>query len=400
MFPEIKMVSVKHWARRGAVGLRSGYRNARSSFSGHLAAYLGSKTHSTLGSGRSYTRTMTKKEDPDDSGEVHSGISGANIRLSLGHPYSKKVLGSATVRLHEITQFFATSSLGKQRVEDLMFANTVSQALVGNLEGAAGTLNQLDGSVGLIDMNPNQSTTGSAYFVPAVVPTTDKIYLSNVAITVDVSNLSSGSAVLDLYFLTPNQHTNLKPTEAWSAELIGMRNGKNVYSEPAANSISTAPGYEVPQFPGAKPLQDFRKHWKILKVHNVLMGPATTEQINVNVNTNYMIDRAKITMLQNFADPNSAVTTGNITNNFLRYGTIAVMAVWRGQPVVADGSADYASYAPIQLAFVMTKKYTLKMVAGNASRLEATIGNAQLPVIGTAKVVNAADASATVVVAV
>jgi len=340
---------------------------------------------------RSYSRTKTKNQkDPDDTAEVHSGISGANLRYSLGRAYSKQCFGAAQV-LVENSQFFGVNQIGKQRCADIWVANSSAQCLVGDTEVAGGDVNYGEGSVGLLDMQPNGGQTGGTYFTADVQPNHDKIFVSNVSYIMDISNLSSLSAIVDIYFVQCVQNTNRSPFQAFSDELLTLNGNKAASVYPGTGTISGQAGALDVSFVGARPGKVFKESWKILGVHNILMGGSTAEHLVVNINTNYMVDRAKIYAANAMVADDKVPIATDITRNYLQGGTIACMAIWRGQSVISDSFGDFATWGQAQLSFTMMKKTTLKLVEASAGRIGTAIGFSGVTTGGTLKFVNTDD---------
>jgi len=363
------------------------------------AAVLSTLMRKAKRSRRVHSRTKTKtQKDPDDTAEVHSGISGANLRYSLGRAYSKQCFGTSMV-LIENSQFFGVNQIGKQRCADIWVANTANQCLLGDAESVAGDTLYGEGAVGLLDMQPNSGQTGGSYFQPDPVPNHDRIFVSNVSFIMDISNLSSASCILDIYFLQCLQNTNKSPFQTFSDELLTLNGNKAANTYPPAGSITCQAGALDVSFVGARPGKIFKQTWKILGVHNILMGGSTAEHLVVNINTNYMVDRSKILNANNLAADDKTIIQAEISRNYLQGGTIACMAIWRGQSVIADFAADYATWAQTQLAFSMMKKTTLRPVEASAGRIGVAIGHSGLPTAGPLKFVNTEDAAVAPVIA-
>lgn len=342
---------------------------------------------------RKHTHTGTNKKDEDgDSNDQHSSVLKRSLRLSLGHKFNKHCRDSESLRYLETTYFVNTSVTGKQYVGEVCFANTVSQIMIGEAEGSAAAITNIQGGVGLMELNPNQKPTGSSYLVAAnSFIRNDMLFNSNLCIDLDITNCSTASCILDLYFVTPNTHTNLLPSESWTNAILSAKNGQTVMTQPTVGVNTAQVGYPLITTAGMTPPPNFNKAWKILKKLSVALGGGSCESIHSNINTNYMLDTAKISMLQNLTNPDTAVTNANITNNFLRHGTVAVMAVWRGQVGINDSAADYPTYSPVQIGMVVRKKYTFKMVSGNQSRQDGSTAYAQVAVTGTPKIFDIQD---------
>jgi len=329
--------------------------------------------------------------DQNNNNDIHSGVVKYHANVSMGRKFSKKCIHSAPLRYTEITQIYQLGVISKQTVLDLTSAATVHQMAVG---GDTNPTN-VRGSVSLLGLNPYQTNTGGDFNNSTVAPRNDALFLSNIHFAIDMTNSSSAGAIVDLYFVTPKENGNLVPSQVWTNELVENRLGNSIVSYPEANTTISTFGYPDINFPGLKPHEAFKKWFKILKVHSLTLAGGASEVCSVNVNTNYMIDMTKLIQAQNFT--NADTTLAAFTNNFIKGCTIHVMAVWRGQAVPVDNTSDYAGYAPIEMSFVMKKQYTLKMVAGNASRLGIALASHHAATAGTAKIVTATDVAAAVV---
>jgi len=394
------MVSVRHWARRGARVLRKGLRKYGSDMVASFGTAVGSKYGYGYGSS---TGTRTKSQSMLVDKEGHSEVATKSLRSTLGHPFNKKCIGSAVLRYGEITQWFGTTSLGTQNAEVVCSAATASQMLVGESETGAVAPTIQQGGLGLIDINPNRTMAGSQFFSTQFNPRDDQLFISNLMLIIDITNLSSAGAIVDLYMVTPTAHTNLLPTQAWSLGLAQDAHGQGFAGAPAVNTVAAQVGNPLINSPLVTPetCNHFKKLYKTIGKYSFSLGGGATETIHWNVNMNYMIDVARITQAQNLTTA-STITNANITNGNMRHGTVHLMAVYRGTPALNPGvtaagppiltAVPLACYAPVKLAMVFQKKYTLKMVAGNSARLAVQSAGQFAPInTGTAKIIDADD---------
>lgn len=394
------MVSVRHWARRGARVLRKGFQKYGSDIAASFGTAYSNKFNYGYGSSTG-TRTKSKSILVDKEG--HSEVATKSLRSTLGHPFNKKCIGSAVLRYSELTQWFGTTSLGTQNVEVVCSGATVSQMLVGESETGAVAPSTQQGGLGLIDINPNRTMAGSQFFSTQFNPRDDQLFISNLMIVIDVTNLSSAGAIVDLYMVTPTSHTNLLPTQAWSLGLAQDAHGQGIAGAPAVNSVAAQVGVPLINSPLVTPetCNHFKKAYRTIGKYSFSLGGGATETIHWNVNMNYMIDVARITQAQNLTTA-ATITNGNITNGNMRHGTVHIMAVYRGTPALNPGvgsagppvvpAVPFAAYAPVKLAMLFQKKYTLKMVAGNSARLAVQSAGQFAPInTGSAKIIDADD---------
>ena len=393
------MVTVKHWARRGARVLKKGYEKYGRTLSSAAASALGSRYNT--GSSRTYTRTRTKSSILVDK-EGHSEVASKNIRSTLGHPFNKKCLGSAVLRYSELTQWFGLTSLGTQNVEVVCSGATVSQMLVGESETGAVAPGVQQGGLGLIDINPNRTMAGSQFFTTQFNPRDDQLFISNLMFVIDITNLSSCGAIVDLYMVTPSSHTNLLPTQVWQLGLAQDAHGQGTAGAPLTNTVAAQVGTPLINSPLVTPetCNHFKKAYRTIGKYSFSLGGGATETIHWNVNMNYLIDVARITAAQNLTTA-ATITNANITNGNMRAGTVHLMAVYRGTAALNPGTTaspvPFAAYAPVKLAMMFQKKYTLKMVAGNSARLAVQSVGQFAPInTGTAKIIDSEDLPAVV----
>jgi len=393
------MVSVKHWARRGARALKKGWRKYGSDIAASFGTAVGSKYGYGYGSSTG-TRTRSRSMLVDKEG--HSEVAQKNLRSTLGHPFNKKCLGSALLRYSELTQWFGQTQIGTQNAEIVMSAATVSQMLVGESETAAVAPTIQQGGLGLIDINPNRTMAGSQFFSTQFNPRDDQLFISNLMCVIDITNLSSAGAIVDLYMVTPEANTNLLPTQVWQLGLAQDAHGQGTAGAPVTNSIAAQVGTPLINSPMVTPdtCNHFKKLYRTIGKYSFSLGGGATETIHWNVNMNYMIDVAKITSAQNLATP-ATITNANIFNGNMRHGTVHLMAVYRGTAALNPGTTaspvPFAAYAPVKLAMMFQKKYTLKMVAGNSARLAVQSVGQFAPInTGTAKIIDSDDINALV----
>lgn len=390
------MVSVKHWARRG---MRHVAKRAKSYASSALAGYLGHSTGSMFSNPTSGSRTLTRNRAfQNDTSEMHSEISSKYLSSTLGHPYNKRCMGSALLRYGEVVQFLGETPTGVQNVETILTFASVSQMVVGESEGVTVAPTSIQGGLGLMDINPSARNSGSNYITAAQIPRNDQLFLSNVKLIIDFANLSTAGLLLDLYLVTPKVNTNLTPSQVWQNGLDSDAMGQSLAAAPVAGVVASAVGTPLIASPVLTPetCNHFKKHYQIIGKYSTNLAGGSTETVNWNVNTNYTMDLNKIKNAQNFTSTGTVVTNANITNNFLRKGTCHVMAVYRGAACLnlsaAEAGVPFMTYSKVKLGFVMQKKYTMKMIAGNASRLAVQSVGQFIPIgTGINKIIDVLD---------
>lgn len=364
-----------HWSRRNS--------NAAAGLVGHL---LGRKIGQRMRfkSGGSSTRTLVNEGSGDDQTTgVHSGFATLTKRISLGHPWNKRCVGSAKIQLTEVTQTVIKDTSGIQIPGVVAACNTTKQAMVSSAAaGSAATVAYDQGSVRLFDLNQNRASTGSAWWTANPTPRQDQLFVGNVVMQTDIRNFSSVGVIVDLYYCTPNQNTNQDPLVVWNTVLRAASDSvKPLNGYPPAGSTGGFAGAAQYTMPGLRPSQiaGFRQTWKILHTHHMCLGASASESITMNINTNYLLDYKKILSANGQTDQNFTFTNANVTSNFLRHGSVVVFAVQRGEIILDTTTSAVATYAGTDVGYVTSKRYCLKMLAGNGARLDSQVVDSNIP---------------------
>lgn len=364
------MTRHQHWSQRaGRLGLST------------IGTFLGQKYRTRSRGPGSKTLTNSNNQDDNTTG-VHSGFATLTKRISLGHPFNKRCIGSAKLQLSEANSVVLGDIAGIQFTGVVAACNTTKQIMVSTAAGAAATVAYDQGSVRLFDLNPNRAITGSNYWGLNTQPRQDQLFVSNVVMQTDVRNFSSTGVLVDLYYCTPNQHTNLTPPQVWLSCLQAATDGvkpQNLF--PAAGLTAGVAGYPSTFFPGVRPnqVQGFRETWKVLHTHHMCLGPSSSESITMNINTNYLLDYKKIVAANGQTDAAFGFTNANVTTNFLRHGSVVIMAVLRGEMVKDMTTGEIPTYSQTDVGFITSKRYALKMLSGNAARIDAQLADSSVP---------------------
>lgn len=150
----------------------------------------------------------------------------------------------------------------------------------------------------LFDLNPYQNFSGGGVYTAGVTPPDDRLCMDKVRYKFEIANMSSASAHVECYILTPKVNCQASPLGLWLLGLQSQAGGL-----PAATQMTAAagysPGYLSPYYLDERPdyVPEFYKTFKILaKEHYDLAGGANVVQTfefeygGKNIDKHYLID--------------------------------------------------------------------------------------------------------------
>lgn len=338
---------------------------------------------------KSNTKTKTKTKNKYTKGNVtdHTGVSGVADRIVVNAKRHKNVSGPA-LKYFESNNFVLNGGPGKQTVSDSIALGTITQWITSSGIG----FQNFQSFFAYFNLNPYRNATNSITGVSA--PTTDRLVMETVKYDMEITNFSTASAQMEIYYLRAKRDLKVGPTQEWNYSLISEGQGYGVTANTGANPGTHAAetgGVMNREFPGQDPRQCsyFNKNWAVLRKRTVLFAGGATEVVKANIIMN------QLGMQENFAELSAQVLT-------YPKGCFHVMLVTRGQ-VVADVSAastNTATFSTNQFGVIFTKNFRFRTVDGNAARLNFTYGVNDVPqftTLANQKQVTSTDTAASVV---
>lgn len=332
---------------------------------------------------RHHRRHVERRESHGSNTNVsHSGITTDVIRISgrSSKKHKKKLLGSWRYLINYNS--FWTSTAGLQYVGFMGSIGTKSQMFVNSGVG----YNVYQSAIGLADLNPYKENTGSITIPSVVSPNNDNFMLRSAAVKIEISNMSTVGAILDIYVVTPKVANSNDPVTIWQSTYDGFG---------IASAVPPTPGYAVGptsgsmniNIPGVLPKDSspFNKAFKIVAVKSVKLAGEATELIDFDIMLDKMISRSKL----------------YATNNEYFAGqTHFFMGVLRGA-IVSDNTV--ATHYPVpgsaKIGFNTTVRYVATAVKNNAARLNVALITDTIPAGATTAnqgTLNEVDAPTTV----
>jgi len=312
---------------------------------------------------KSNTKTKTKKLKTPDANDGHSAISSHRKLIIINTKTPKHDKGRWQ---YNITyQGILNGGAGQQGVNHF---NGI--ALNNQISISSGpTYNIFQTANALQQMNPYLVNTGST-LLSSRVPRTDKFILKSVEYDLEFTNLTSGSATVEVYFITPKHPMNDDPMQSWNACNAEAGAGLSTQTFPIPGSTSAASGAQQFNNPHTDPFENkpFRRLWKLLSKTVFQMGPAAVETFKTNIIYNKVInmdviDKELIDGL--FAHPNLG---------------IYVLCIQRGQPVVEKVlTSNLMTYASTQIGFISRIRYDMYPISGNAGRVDVQVSHSNVP---------------------
>lgn len=314
-----------------------------------------------LAVGREFTKQkMYEKKEKIHGDDIHSGLNSDSIYFKL-KPYPRNVIPTK-IYLNENYALRLNSSEGKQGTLHLCAFGTPRQFYLMD----AGGVSDWDYSVPAIQLNPNQSSTGGAYFSLRLQPSSEKISLHRMALEFQITNFSSAGAYIDIYvcqakcnipsqtpglvgaFTTWSQCANSE--ETYGSTLQAFPTTAYATGATVGNSFYQQLGNKPTMYPG------FNELWKVLKVHKVVLAGGAEQFLNLNFECNLNFDlRKAIALSSNTQTDSSSTWLLSSTKYSVMKGGISIFAVARGSGVV-DTIANNLSTSICDVGFVITRK--------------------------------------------
>lgn len=293
---------------------------------------------------------------------IHSSVNESHIHLNLAKKHKKphKTLGAW--RLHSGYSQYVLSVAGEQTYFELAYLAQPNNLFATGLTATVSPT--LTTNIGVAQMNPYLTNTGSAILASTVTPLEDRFMLRSMSLQTSMSNLSGVGCVIDLYVVTPKMTTNTSPASAVNGGFQNEAFGQAAANQPNAGSVTAGAvaGYENLVDPHTYPMESplFKKMYKVLNVQHIVLAGSETHIYNLNITLDKVVKKD-----QNFVY--STQGTNNVANQ-----TIIVFGLIRGQVVddtTAGAGLDIATYGQAKVGMVTQVKYHASAVTGNAARL-------------------------------
>lgn len=347
-----------------------------------FAANRNKKTKYTMKKGLAKKSKSSTKGSMEQNtlSNLHSGVDVRTWKMNIHKPV-KSAMGT-TSRLYETRQVVNTSGAGVQGVFEIYFTGTQDQWLSNHVPALP-----YQGEYAYFDINPNCRVTGSGIFTAGAFPTTDRLIMKNEVLEMDISNMTNSATQHRIYAFVCKKYTSFGPIALWNQDLFDMGgSGPGAAVAPTAllPAINT-PGYLGAQFPymgptGCKTLSTF---FKLQGVQEFDLAPAAHQRLRIDLIHNQL----------------GVKETFNKAANLFVPGTVVLVNVQIGVPVLDNTNGNNATYSLCESAITFVSKKVFQPVKNNAGRVKALVGWDAIPAGasgGNQKIVNILDASATV----
>lgn len=365
-------------------------------FANHAAAAYSYRQH--MSGPRS--KTSTKKEERIHGDDVHSGLTSTGYSIVVNPHWHKHCSSTAFQYIENYTGFLTSTSGQGQQVKTLAVVGHVNQAMLPPQNSTIHFNSPNIPTQPYYNLNPNAHITGSGLFSSSTKDyTAEKIFMSNVGIDLRVANFSTVGAEVDIYVLKTIADGNDFPDALWSQATSNQSLNQPYATQPAAgagtgNVVGAMNNGIVGNNPQA--YRDFKKCFKVLKVHHINLGAAAEEKIHFHVKMNLLIDFAKmVDMNPGYTNDPATWTQGNTTLGWVK-GSLSIMVVCHGALAMnQDTPVGLPVFNTAELGFAVTKHHYFRTIEATAQNLDTIIYDSQIPAVTLApKSVNILDAIA------
>lgn len=352
------------WKTKALQRLRQFRRHWNSKHSAAAAYAVAEGYQSVFAKPNSMTKTKTRTERMKGD-DVHSGVNTVTYRFYLRRMPHNVI--PTKIYLEENYSVLCNGTQGKQGLHNIcvfgnpnQFYNSLRPA---NPDAATYT-------IPAIQLNPMQTTTGSAYFGSRTQPHAEKISLATCTLQLQVTNFSTASAYYDVYVCQAKQDimsynngtTFANAITTWGDAALesGYGSSAQVFAG-ATYGTGAALGYTSYNQIGNRPTlyPAWNEQWKVLKVHKIALGANAEQFLNLvfTVNQNFDLRKA-ISQNPNQDDSSASWTYANQRVSIYK-GGVHVFAVSRGQGVVAADSSVTTATQEIGCVITRRCKYNL-----------------------------------------
>lgn len=257
--------------------------------------------------------------------------------------------------LYDCRQAIATCGAGVQGAANVYFSGTQDQWL-NSTTSATPTLTQ--SAIAYVSMNPNEHMTGSNILTNTNFGGDEKLCFVHEELIIDASNFSNAASEIQLFIFRSTKPTSISPTSAWNTAISDQGMGLAVALAPPAGATISAgtPHYGAlnSAFPYQKPKIALihKLGWKLEHVSKAFLASGAGRSWVLSVHHNHVMSLNEV---------NDYATT-------YVPGTMGIMAVVRGTPVVDVTSGSLVTFSSPEVGMIFTSKKQFKSVANNQNR--------------------------------
>lgn len=338
--------SLRRSFRRAAGKLAVAGGHATGKFLKRKLDGLGKKSNSRK------SKKPVKKPRPAGEQVSHSSLSSSTIKIkSANKPRlnkRQKIMGTWTYQ--QCQSGYYVSQEGQQAMYITGAVNSLQQRVTSS--GASFAYYQND--VGLQQLNPYLTNTGSAKLASIVTPLEDRFIVKGVTIDMEVTNFEPVGVFCDVYICKVKKVCNQGMISTIDSGLMNEAFG-------LSSTTPAVAGYGNHFAPGVKPNDSnlFKEFFKIEAVRSLEMTAGATERIHIDIELDKLVKTD---------DVNASIVTGNVFDS----STYVTFIVHRGS-LVFNTTTNLVSYGPTKIGIVSLFKYRCCAVGGNADRLSSNI---------------------------
>lgn len=294
--------------------------------------------------------------------DVHSGINANTVNIVQRPPSARKAI--AHWKYSMITSEFVASSAGAQAAQTIWSSCRRNQFMVNTVAPVDG----LHIANNLFELNNNRIQTGSALFATQS-PANDMILVKEVIVNMMVTNLSTVSTVIELFFVEAKRDSSAEPLTVWNAGAVTEGLGNVQHVSPAVGIYGTGAtsGYEISTDWKGKPtaFRNFNTFWKTRAVKKILLASAASHEMTVKIAVNKLVKREQL------------VTNGG---DIVKGLTLDCLAIQYGQAIddISSTNPGIPTIAGTKCAYVQRTHWNCSTVSGGRV-VDDNIINQQIP---------------------
>lgn len=279
----------------------------------------------------------------------------------------------------------------------VLYLGTTSQFLINT--GGSYNIEQSDSS--WISLNPYQTNTGSGIYGSLLQPMNDRIFLKHLTLDLEYRNLGLDGATVWIY-VVQFKHDVLTAVDN-PINIINNINAQDSIGNSAAAPATGVLGFEGSGYPFFAPTdnKDFKKMFKVLKVHKADVQSGSQERLTFNVKYNKLFSVVEFTAKNPYLVTVSGTTetlgaanvNSNLSVNHVK-GTVAVFAFARGAILRDSALGAKVTTGACEIAFISNYKAKFKVPVASL-RGPINVANTNLfseaPTTSTLKFPNVVD---------
>lgn len=213
----------------------------------------------------------------------------------------------------------------------------------------------------MLDLNPMQKTTGGNYYTAGQTPANQAFILDKINLHLDLCNLATTAAIMDVWICVPKHTMRQNPTQTWADGLVQEAIAPDNADATQAGSVLgvyTAPTegkcnmYMLNQSPHSVPL--FKQMWTVIKHRTFEFSADTNIQWHIDFEYQKVIDLVK--------KQEEYIQTASDTGTRFKHMSFDIMYRLRGQVIVDNqltGSKN-CTIGAAEIGVVATREYTCR----------------------------------------